>query len=184
MYMRIAVDIDEVLVPHLVPLAKFHNKQLPVDRKYPYLFREVFNCTEEESQKMIREFYDSRDFVELQPLANSQLALWQISKENTLYAVTGRQEIVRTRSENWLNQHFPGIFHDLVMTNSFTVKEVQKSTVCRALGINVIIDDNYEICKDCFKNNIDVINFIGDPVYPWCEETDIAIKSWDELIVR
>jgi hypothetical protein len=184
MYMRIAVDIDEVLVPHLVPLAKFHNKQLPVDRKYPYLFREVFNCTEEESQKMIREFYDSRDFVELQPLENSQLALWQISRENTLYAVTGRQERVRVRTENWLNQHFPGIFHDLVMTNSFTSREVPKSSVCRALGINVIIDDNYEICKDCFKNNIDVINFIGDPVYPWCEETDIAIKSWDELIVR
>jgi hypothetical protein len=88
------------------------------------------------------------------------------------------------RTENWLNQHFPGIFHDLVMTNSFTPREVPKSSVCRALGINVIIDDNYEICKDCFKNNIDVINFIGDPVYPWCEETDIAIKSWDELIVR
>jgi len=61
---------------------------------------------------------------------------------------------------------------------------VQKSKVCCALDINVIIDDNYEICKDCFKNNIDVINFIGDPVYPWCEESDISIKSWEELIVR
>lgn len=184
MYMRIAVDIDEVLVPHLFPLAKFHNKQLPTDRKYPYLFREVFNCSEAESQKMIREFYDSKDFVELQPILRSQYALWQIAQENKVYAVTGRQQYVRTKTENWLNEHFPGVFHDLVMTNSFTPKEVPKSTVCRSLGIHVIIDDNYDICKDCFKHNIDVINFIGDPVYPWCEENDISIKSWEELIVR
>lgn len=184
MHMRVAVDIDEVLVPLLVPLAKYHKKPLPTARKYPYLFREVFKCSEAESQKMIREFYDSSEFLELQPIVNSQYALWKLSRENTLYAVTGRQQCVRTRTENWLNLHYPGLFHDLVLTNSFTWQEVPKSSVCRGLAIDVIIDDNYEICKDCFSNNIDVINFIGDPVYPWCHESGIAIKSWNELIMR
>lgn len=184
MMYRVAVDIDEVLVPHLFPLAKFHNKQLPVDRKYPYLFRDVFECSEAESQKMVREFYESQEFKKLQPIKDAQYALSQISRNNTLYAVTGRQDCVRETTEHWLNTHFPGVFHDLVLTNSFTTKEVSKASVCLALDIDLIIDDNYHTCQECFMNDIDVINFIGDPVYPWCYESGISIKSWEELIVR
>lgn len=181
---RLAIDIDEVLVPHLVPLAKFHKKTLPHDRKYPYLFREVFECTEAESQKMVREFYESREFKELQPIKDSQYALSQLCQDNVLYAVTGRQECVRDATAHWLNTHYPGVFRDLVLTNSFTPKEISKADVCLALGIDIIIDDNYKTCTECFMNDIDVINYVGDPVYPWCYESGISIKSWDELISR
>lgn len=181
---RIAVDIDEVLVPHLIPLAKYHHRKLPENTKYPYLFREVFHVSEEQSQNMIREFYESREFKELKPIRGSQYALSKLKNNNTLYAVTGRQECVRETTQIWLNEHFPGVFHDLVLTNSFTSREIPKSAVCLALNLNVIIDDNYQICKDCFANEIDVINFVGDPVYPWCQESGISIKSWDELVVR
>ena len=182
--LRIAVDIDEVLVPHLAPLAKYHKKQLPTDKKYPYVFREIFECSETESQNMIREFYHSKDFAELEPIPHAQHALWQIAQENLVYAVTGRQRYMRAPTIKWLKDHFPGVFQDIVMTERFSRWEVPKSKVCRSLGIDVIIDDNYETCMDCFNSNIDVINFIGDPVYPWCEENECHIKSWEELIRR
>lgn len=181
---KVAVDIDEVLVPLLLPLAKYHRKHLPTKTKYPYLFRDVFHVSEQESQRMICEFYESREFKELKPIKGSQYAMSRMSKNNRLYAVTGRQEVVRDTTANWLNTHFPGVFHDLVLTNSFTSKEIPKSAVCMALGVDAIIDDNYQICEDCFRNNIDVIHFIGDPVYPWCRESGISIKSWDELVIR
>ena len=182
---RIAVDIDEVLVPLLDPLARFHRKKLPQAVKYPYVFREIFKCSEAESQKMIREFYDSKEFMELRPLKDSQYALSKLSKTNVLYAVTGRQEWVRRRTEVWLHMHYPGVFHDLVLTNSYTENEIPKASVCRALNLDVIIDDNYEICKECFREGVDVINFVGDPVYPWCSDKNgISIKSWNELVIR
>jgi len=183
---RIAIDIDEVLVPLLDPLARFHRKPLPPRGvKHPYVFREVFNCTEAESQGMLREFYDSRDFLELRPIRDSQLALSRLSRNNVIYAVTGRQDWVRRKTEVWLNMHFPGVFKDVVLTNSYTPNEISKAQVCRALNLKVIIDDNYDVCLECFKNGVDVINFVGDPVYPWCEEENgISIKSWSELIIR
>jgi hypothetical protein len=56
--------------------------------------------------------------------------------------------------------------------------------VCRALNLDVIIDDNYEICKECFREGVDVINFVGDPVYPWCTDNNgISINSWRELFI-
>jgi len=181
---RIAIDIDEVLVPLLDPLARFHRRKLPQHVNHPYVFRELFKCSEAESQKMIQEFYDSREFSELRPMKDSQYVLSRLSKKNTIYAVTGRQDCVRRKTEVWLNMHYPGIFHDLVLTNSYTRHEISKSSVCRALNLKLIIDDNYDICKDCFKNGVSAINFVGDPVYPWCKETDMSIKSWDELIIR
>jgi uncharacterized HAD superfamily protein len=182
--MRVAVDIDEVLVPLLLPMAKYYKKELPHNKKYPYVFKEVFDVSEEQSQKMLREFYDSREFAELLPIEHSQYALCKLKENNTLYAVTGRQQWVRTKTEQWLEQHFPGVFHDLVITNSYTPKEVSKSSVCRSLDLHVLIDDNYDTCVDCFRNNIDVINFVGDPVYPWCNDKNgISIHSWKELII-
>ena len=51
---RIAIDIDEVLVPFLSPMAKYHNKSISKTR-YSYVYRDIFDITEEESQKMVQE---------------------------------------------------------------------------------------------------------------------------------
>ena len=182
--MRVAIDIDEVLVPLLLPMAKYHGKTLPRIAKYPYVFKDVFRVSEERSQEMLREFYDSKEFAELQPIEHAQEALSRMKEKNTLYAVTGRQQWVRANTEVWLERHFPGVFHDLVITNSYTPKEISKSSVCRSLNLHVLVDDNYDTCVDCFKNGVDVINFVGDPVYPWCmDKNGISMNSWKDVIV-
>ena len=51
MNIKIAIDVDEVLVPLLKPMAQYKKIALPKKPKYNYLYREVFNCTEERSQE-------------------------------------------------------------------------------------------------------------------------------------
>jgi len=52
---RIAIDIDEVLVPFLSPMARYHKQKSGIQKtdkpKYSYVYRDIFNVTEEESQK-------------------------------------------------------------------------------------------------------------------------------------
>ena len=48
---RIAIDIDEVLVSFVKPMAKWRGYQMPTARKYNYVYREMFNISEEESKK-------------------------------------------------------------------------------------------------------------------------------------
>lgn len=185
MMMKIAVDIDEVLMPLLRPMAVYHRVALPAGvAKYPYLFREVFNVTEAKSQYMLREYYDSEEFRNTQPIEGSQRFLRRYRFEHPdckLYVVTGRQNVVRSTTEAWLEEHYDGVFDDLIMTNSFTRDEIFKSSVCLALNVDLIIDDNFGICRDCEARGTDAINFIGDPVYPWCKENAIATKSWLEM---
>jgi 5'(3')-deoxyribonucleotidase len=177
---KIAIDVDEVLVHLLKPMAKRRGVKLPENKKYKYLYREVFNCTEEESQVILRDFYMSEDFRNLKPIEGSQLAMNNLNMIfDKMYIVTGRQEIVREPTEIWIEHFFPGVFDDVILTNSFTPHEVKKSDICRALNIGLIIDDNKGICDQCIEVGTDALNFVGDEIYPWCEESEISIKGWN-----
>ena len=177
---KIAIDIDEVLVHLLKPMAKRRGVKLPENKKYNYLYREIFNCTEEESQVILRDFYMSEDFRNLKPIEGSQLAMNNLNMIfDKMYIITGRQEIVREPTEIWIEHFFPGVFDDVILTNSFTPHEVKKSDICRALNIGLIIDDNKGICDQCMEAGTDALNFVGDEIYPWCEESEISIKGWN-----
>ena len=180
---RVAIDIDEVLVPFLSSMAKYHNKSISKTR-YSYVYRDIFDITEEESQKMVQEFYKSQAFTWLVPMRGAQRAMYNLRRcTDKMYIVTGRQDTVREETEDWIDTFFPNIFDDVILTNSYTPHEVKKSDICRALNIGLIIDDNKGICDQCIEAGTDALNFIGEEVYPWCEESEISIKGWDTLKV-
>ena len=176
---KIAIDVDEVLVHLLKPMARRRGVKLPKNQKYNYLYREIFNCTEEESQKILHEFYLSKDFRNLKPIKGSQRAMQNLNMVfDKMYIVTGRQEIVREPTELWIEHFYPGIFDDVILTNSFTENEIKKVDVCRALGIGCIIDDSMGTCLECMESGMDAINFVGDEIYPWCERSEISQCGW------
>jgi 5'(3')-deoxyribonucleotidase len=178
---RVAIDIDEVLVNFLFPMAKYHMKTIHKP-KYNYVYRQIFDIDEKTSQKMVQEFYRSKAFMELTPIRGSQRAMFNLKKKSKkMYIVTGRQDTVREETELWIEQYFPGIFDDVILTNSYTPHEVQKSDICRALNIGLIIDDNKGICDQCIGTGTKALNFVGDEIYPWCEESEISIKGWDKI---
>ena len=176
---RIAIDMDEVLVNLLEPMAKWRGVALPTKPKYKYLYREIFNCTEEQSQEILHKFYRSKDFLYLKPINGSQPAMQNYRHIfDKMYIVTGRQDAVRETTELWLNRYFPGIFDDVILTNSFTEHEIKKVDICRALNIGLIIDDSIDTCNECIESGMDAINFIGEDVYPWCEPNEISMRGW------
>jgi hypothetical protein len=179
---RIAVDVDEVLVPFLFPMAKWRGLTMPRKEKYSYLYRDIFSIPEPESQKMVRAFYSSQAFKNLKPIPGAHKKLTLLREQtDKIYVVTGRQNIARETTEWWLDKYFPDIFDDLILTNSFTPFEIKKVDVCRSLALDTIIDDSIDICTDCISNGINAIHFVGEDVYPWCEETNISVKKWDEI---
>jgi len=179
MFRKVAIDVDEVLVNLLYPMAAYNKHKLPKNKKYKYLYREIFNVTEEESQKILKEFYNSKEFKELKPISGSQYTMSKLKKyTKKMYVVTGRQEIIRKQTELWIETFFPGIFDDVILTNSFTENEIKKVDVCKALNIDCIVDDNIQICRECMDAGMKSINYIGYDVYPWCDVNEISIRGW------
>ena len=182
---RIAIDIDEVLMPFVKPMAQWKGLQMPRRRGYNYVYREMFNITEYESKKMVREFYDSQVFANIEPLEGAQEAMVHLRKEATkIYAVTGRQQAVREKTEDWLALHFPGVFNDLVLTDSYTEYEIAKVDVCRALDLDTIIDDSELNCLSCAYGGMTTIHFAGagGSLYPWCDCTETSVLGWEEIV--
>ena len=181
---RIAIDIDEVLVPFVEPMARWKGLKMPRRQGYSYVYRDMFNISEFESQKMVREFYESRAFKNLEPLEGAVEGVARLRNGATkIYAVTGRQDPVREKTEDWLGLHFPGMFDDLVMTNSFTEHEVAKVDVCRALNLDTIIDDSELNCLSCAYGGMKAIHFVGTEgsMYPWCNCIESSVLGWDEV---
>ena len=50
---RIAIDVDEVLVPFVKPMATWKKLSMPKE-KCRYSYRDMFNITEKQSQKIRR----------------------------------------------------------------------------------------------------------------------------------
>lgn len=179
---RIAIDVDEVLVNFLYPMARSRRLGKPKKLKYNYVYREIFDITEEESQEFVKEFYNSQSFRNLKPITGSQNAMkWLRQRSKKMYIVTGRQNIVRDETEDWIHTYFPGIFDDVILTNSYTPQDVKKVDICRALNLGLIIDDNKGICDECMNSGMKAINFIGEEMYPWCEESDIMLRGWSSF---
>lgn len=176
--MRIGIDIDEVLAPFLPTMKRWRPPKVQVPQRHKYLYRDVYKISERESVKMVRDFYNSEDFMNMPPIDHAYETLMKLKKENKLYIVTGRQEVVRDKTQSWIQDNFPGVFHDIIMTNSFTSNEIPKGDMCKLLNIGLMIDDSIDVCHGCLEQRIPVMNFIGDPMYPWCDETLISVRSW------
>jgi len=184
---RVAIDIDEVLMPFVKPMAEWRGHKMPRRRGYNYIYREMFEISEFESQKMVREFYDSSVFDMIEPIDGAQEAIENLrSRATKIYAVTGRQQPVREKTEEWLNLHFPHVFDDLILTNSFTVHEIAKVDVCSGLNLDTIIDDSELNCLSCASEGINAIHFGGikGELYPWCKFTENTIVDWGELEIE
>jgi 5'(3')-deoxyribonucleotidase len=179
--LRIGIDIDEVLAPFLPTMKKWRPPKVRVPDRHKYIYRDIYKISEHDSVNMVRDFYQSSEFQNMPPILDSLEAMKELKKNNTLFVITGRQEVVREKTELWIHSNFPGIFTDVILTNSFTRNEVPKVDVCKMLNIGFMIDDNFAVCEDCMDEKIAAANFIGDPVYPWCQESTISVQSWKSV---
>lgn len=178
----IAVDIDEVLVPFLPELTKFQQKRsrrpVKMPLRYPYHYAPLFKITEKESTKLVADFYNSEEHAKLKPLTGSKEILDILCKDYILVAVTGRQEYARDATERLLSDNFGSSISDIVYCNHFTDFQKSKADVCYKIGADLLIDDSLQSCVECLYIGLGAINFIGNPVYPWCEKSAISAIDW------
>ena len=93
---RVAIDIDEVLVSFVRPMAKFRGYKMPTTQKYPYVYKDMFNITETQSRNMVHDFYESEAFAKLKPIPGVCKQMGYLRKHaDKMYIVTGRQSYAR-----------------------------------------------------------------------------------------
>lgn len=187
--MRIGIDLDEIVADTMPAIVNFHNEKYGTDLKknhfHSYRFWEVWGGTRDEAIKKIYEFSETDHFVKINPVAGSLNAIKKL-KENghELFVITGRQNEIIKKTEEWIEKHFPEVFSGIHFANSygFTGQPLKKSAICSQLNIEIMIEDDIDHAKDLAEAGIRV--FLFDQ--PWNQndlEKDVErVFSWEEII--
>lgn len=191
----VAVDVDEVLGNFVSALNRFvadrYSSNHSVSEYYVYEFFRIWNCTRDEADMRVHEFFKTPYFKKgIHPIPGALRALQKVSSFCNLSVVTSRQNAIKDHTIQWIENHFPGLFQEIHFGNHFALEGQSrpKSDICRSLGAKVLIDDNPRYAMECAEVGIRVLLFDYEKSYPWCKIESVdqhplvtKVHSWEEV---
>lgn len=186
----IAVDIDEVLLPHFQDVINYYNKHygtnLTLADNHAGVVANWKAGSREKAIKRVQKFFETDDFKKSEPFEEAKYAVRQLANRYRLIVVTGRDTIVRETTNNWLNQHFKDLFDEVHFTNMYSLdgNARTKLSVCKNAGVNWLIDDSYDHIIEVTSGGIGGILF---GVYPWninkpLPNNAVRAKNWQAVL--
>ena len=191
--MKIAVDVDDVLVPLAKTFYDYHNKNFGTDidgdSLIHYRWDHHMNIPLSQSVKRVNDFYKTDLFKNMPIFENAKESLKQLSKDHELVIISSRFGVSKEFTKEWANKEFPDIFSDIIFSAEYHYEEEykksknikEKAFVCLDNNINLIIEDSLIHAIECAKNGIKV--FLLDK--PWNQgelpDNITRVKNWNEI---
>ena len=175
---RVAVDLDEVVVQFVEEITKYYNKLFNKNLKLQdydgRFWSDVWVVTQDQVNRTICDFSTTFEFANLLPIPGSFDTLKKLKDTGhfEFYIVTARGEQLQKATMAWIEKHFDGIFSGIEFGNTFgqdvTKIKKEKSKICEELGCIFLIDDMKYNLQHCNKRGIQGILFNLEEKYPWC----------------
>lgn len=173
------------------PLIAYHNDhfgtKLRLEDYAEYELSKTWNCSPAESIERGYSFYRSSYMDKIKPVVGASIGIQYLrQKKHELAIITSRPHFIDGITKRWIEKHFPDQFTAIHHTNQFSHRhetKVKKSTVCRQLGIELILEDHLEYAFDCAEANIKVFLF----TMPWNKKENnlhkniTRIHSWRDI---
>ncbi len=183
--MRIGIDIDGVILDferqmnvyaELYDLLVLEKNGVINKNKFSYL--DKYDWTLEERQRFTDEYLIKGTLnCGLMPGVKESLEI--LSKENDIYAITARG-LINKETKRYVSKRLIGL--DIKFDNiHFEVKD--KLEKCKSLNIELMIEDNPEICEVLSKNGIKCL-YLRDINSPKLVENEylIEVDNWGEIL--
>ena len=144
----IAVDLDDVLVQTAPAAIAFYNQKwctaVRPEDFYQSDYAAAWQAPDKETAiRRVHEYIGSEEHFLIAPDAEAVEAMRQLESNYLLYIVTGRPDFIEAATRRWLEQHFAGLFADIIFSNHFDdVKMRSKGEICQELGVKSLIDDH------------------------------------------
>jgi 5'(3')-deoxyribonucleotidase len=171
----LAVDIDDVLVPHeslLVEQVRKHvTPDYPFESMYELKLSKQPEAYRNQLIELLSDYLISDEFFRIGPIKEAAAALTRLKRRYHLVIASARPVIIKMSTQQWLQQHFPDTFRDIGFVNveKWGVGHtVIKDPLLEQLGADILIDDSLRHITSAAANGISGILF-GD--YTW-NQTD------------
>jgi uncharacterized HAD superfamily protein len=186
--MRIGIDLDEVLAKMVVELNNFYNRRYGTNFSFDdyaeYDLEVTWGGSRDRAVRIVREFYSSSFFKDIQPLDGSQEGIDKMFEENELFVVTARPSLLKRRTEEWIEKYFSGRMKEVIYTGEYSLhsSEMSKEKICLGKGIEIILEDNLETARKCSLEGIRSVLFDR----PWnqngFDRSVVRVRSWKEAL--
>jgi len=185
----IGIDIDDVIVHLVKHFYEFYNKkfgkELNVENHFEYNFMGPFSISEEEAISLIKEFYFTEHFDNLDLIEASVDSIHELSKDYEIFFITSRHLDIKDKTENFLQKLFPNMGYTLIFSGEFWQEAKSKVEICEDVGVSIMIEDNEIYALDCAKKGIKV--FLLDK--PWNQNYEghkniMKVKGWKEILEK
>ncbi len=185
--MKIAIDIDEVILEFLESFLEFYNSKYGKNFKKEdfksYVFEETLGGSHEEIVELIKEFgYNNKiNFVE-----DALESIKAISENHEVFIITARHPMFKQKTNDFFKKHFGDIFNEILYTGeAFEKQGITKADLCKSLNIDFIIEDNYIFSSEYAKKGIKVLLLNK----PWNKDSKVfdnifRVDSWKEILEK
>ena len=187
--MKIAIDIDGVLLDILSPIIEVYNRKNGTSFKFEdfkdYDFHKTWGGTFQEAVDFVDKFWEMSEFINLKPFPESVKCVSELSKTHELIIITNRPEVIKITTKKQIRSHFPNCFEFIHFTNQYNKSSEHhgftKAQICSKLGADVIIEDCIEHVVDLPEN---IKGILLDR--PWNQgnvpKNVTRVNTWDEIL--
>jgi uncharacterized HAD superfamily protein len=178
-------------------LNNFYNKKFGTsfnvgDYKYHDL-EKTWGGSKEDAVIIVEEFFQSPDFSEILPIANSPKSVLNLSKKHELFLVTSRPQNIKQRTLEFLQNYFPKEIKKVIHTGQYVspASSINKFDVCVQEKADVLIEDCLEIAIDCANHGLKTFLLDSSLNQLNREHSEgkipknlLRVKSWPEIVER
>lgn len=188
--MKIGIDIDEVLAATFSGFLSFLKDTRGIeirweDQTHHDLSKIPGSGISKSDEGILWKDYMDFHHDGILPIAGAQAAISELKEAgHSLVAITGRHEgNHRGYTEDWLSKHFPEYFDSVYFTNHGYDTSITKSSVCKNLGILLMVDDNLDFALELAENDIRaiVINKPWNRLRPESHPLLVRVEGWPEI---
>ena len=189
---KIAIDIDEVIVPLAEPVIEYvlgaSGKRVTAVELYSPPGRTMASgLPEEEFIRLVLEYQLHESSLDVGPVDGVLENLSRLSKTHDIIFVTSRDPQLETITHRWFDRHMQGLPFDrniVFVGNPYTGSENKgKIDVCKELGAEWFIDDHPKYVDQLIGSSVRGMLF-GD--YDWnrhhAGDHFVRVVDWDGVV--
>jgi uncharacterized HAD superfamily protein len=190
----IAMDIDDVLAGTTDVIRQFVNNQTgsqltPEDYLVPGNYHQYYESVWETHHIANKVKYEDfaqemiRDQSQIPLLPGAQAAIHRLSDKFHIVFITYRKSTWEKATRKWFKDYFLHDDIELYFTGQRDDKDYKtKGQLCKALGAELLIDDNYDHCISAVHEGIKTVLF-GE--YGWSVNAPkelVRCKDWQAVV--
>lgn len=187
--MRIGIDFDDVIFDLAPEFIRFQNTKFGTDftfeGHFAFLIEDVWNISREEAIRRVHDFVTSPLHRSTAPVAGAKEAIFKLQQQHDLFIVTGRSCEHEVETLEWIRDHLPAVFKEIIFTNHFSDlhkdKKVTKAEACASLNLHFLVEDVLLHAEDVAKTNTHVL-LLDKPWNQNAMHTNMTrVHSWHQI---